>query len=362
MISIRKYLDGPDAVVALDELRTRPRREKGDALAFAIGVYRSVLDAMGRGSIEVCPATGVALEKGLAKASQALAGNVAPEAISQAGESVDRQVQEWSRQTARHLQEKAAEVKEMLLVMARTAESVGERDRRCSEQIDLVTTQLRRIASLEDISVMRSSIEKSATDLKTSIDRLTAEGREVLDGLQARVTAFQEKLEEAEKIASCDALTRLRSRLWVEGQLEQRIAAGATFCIAILDLDDFKVVNDAHGHVIGDELLRQFARELRSTCRASDIVGRWGGDEFIVLFDGELSMAAAQIERVTAWVCGKYQVEGASGAVALRVDASVGLAAYTPPETLKQLLDRADTAMYKHKAAARAAAKQAVKR
>jgi len=232
---------------------------------------------------------------------------------------------------------------------------VGERDQRCAEQINGVTAKLRLIASLEDISEMRRSIEQSAANLKSSIERMTSEGKAVLTALEAKVSNFQAKLEEAEEAASSDALTRLRSRMWVESQLEKRIAAGSPFCVAILDIDGFKEVNDTYGHVVGDEILKQFATELRLGFRTADLVGRWGGDEFIVVLDTDKAQAEGQVERIKAWVCGKYTVEGAAGPVKLKVDASIGLAQFAPQETLKELLDRADTAMYRCKGASRGA-------
>ena len=72
-------------------------------------------------------------------------------------------------------------MKELLLVMARTAESASARDQRCAGQMSEVTEGLKAIASLEDLTEIRASIEKSATELKTSIDRMTAEGKAVLD-------------------------------------------------------------------------------------------------------------------------------------------------------------------------------------
>ena len=75
-------------------------------------------------------------------------------------------------------------MKELLLVMARTAESVSARDQRCAGQMSAVTERLKAIASLEDLTEIRASIEKSATELKTSIDRMTAEGKEALEHLR----------------------------------------------------------------------------------------------------------------------------------------------------------------------------------
>jgi diguanylate cyclase (GGDEF)-like protein len=271
--------------------------------------------------------------------------------------NVRESLQDWGGRAARHYQQKAGEVKDILIVMARTAESVGARDQRCAQQITEVTTQLKTIANLEDLTQIRASIEKSASELKTSIDRMTAEGKAAIEQLRVEVTSFQAKLEEAEHIASCDSLTGLRSRLSVEGQLETRMSAVLPFCVAIIDIDGFKQVNDDHGHMVGDELLHLFATELKTRCRSMDIVGRWGGDEFIILLDCAMPVAKAQADRLIEWVCGNYTVHGERGPMKLRVDASIGLAEYFHGESLKSLLARADSEMYQHKAASRASGK-----
>jgi diguanylate cyclase (GGDEF)-like protein len=354
MISIRKYLEAPTAAEATAP-RPRPQKRIGGELAAPLAdAYRAALIEMGHSGTDACPATGAELARCLAELSGKMASGIDSASLMEADSAARCSLQDWGRRTARHFQQKAGEVKEMLLAMARTAESVGERDQRCARQIDEVTTQLRRIASLEDISQIRASIERSASELKTSIERLNAEGKAVLDALQAKVTTFQARMEEAEQLASLDALTRLRSRLWVEGQLEQRIASAANFCVAILDIDGFKSVNDTYGHVAGDEILRQFANELRSACRSTDVVGRWGGDEFLIVIDAPVADAEAQIERVRAWVCGPYTVQGSAGALRIEVSASVGLSAFAAPDTLGQLLERADAAMYERKSAPRA--------
>jgi diguanylate cyclase (GGDEF)-like protein len=149
-------------------------------------------------------------------------------------------------------------------------------------------------------------------------------------------------------------LTGLGNRLYAEGQIEKRVASGTPFCVAVIDIDGFKKVNDCHGHLTGDEVLKQFGAELRSACRATDMIGRWGGDEFILLFDCGLEEAEAQMARLRKWICGNYDVHGRAGAIKLRVEASMGLAAHAAGEEMKDLVARADAAMYEEKAASRA--------
>jgi diguanylate cyclase (GGDEF)-like protein len=354
MISIRKYLDGPQGAPDAPAAESRNRRSAVDMVAVCLDAFRSSLTEMGRRSVDVCASTGATLESSLVKAADDLGSSRSADQVAASAAEVRARLNEWSHDTARHFQQKAGEVKEILLAMAQTTQTVIQRDQKCTDQLNSITARLQRIASLDDISTMRRSIERSAADLRASIDRMTEQGRDVLDQMQAKVTAFETRLQEAEETAACDALTHLRNRLYMEGQLEQRISAGARFCIAILDIDGFKSVNDTHGHVIGDELLKLFAAELRSACRSSDIVSRWGGDEFLVLLDCGIEHATAQIERASRWACGSYSVQGTDGPLKMNVGASVGLAEFAPPESMKELLDRADAAMYQNKRAGRA--------
>jgi diguanylate cyclase (GGDEF)-like protein len=351
MISLKKYLDSTESAKSI--LDAPVDFDGEDILSAAFSAYVSALTEMGNSGMEACPGAGEELKQRLAAVGAALSPHMTPGVLAATAADVREHLQSWGRRTANHYQMKAAEVKALLLVMARTTESVGARDQRCAGQIYEVTSRLREIASLDDLTQIRASIEKSALELKSSIDRMTSEGKAALEQLREQVTSYQAKLEEAEEIASRDALTGVRSRLSLENQIESRLAAGTSFCVAMVDIDGFKRVNDEHGHVTGDELLRQFATELRSACRSSDVIGRWGGDEFMILFDCSLAEAAAQQQRVQKWVCGHYNVQGKSGAIRLTVDASIGLAEYAPGESMKSLLARADGAMYEHKAVSR---------
>jgi diguanylate cyclase (GGDEF)-like protein len=348
MISLKKYLDTEFPVAELSDGHLQ-----GDLLEAMLSAYRSALLEMGSCSLDACPALGVELKTSLGKLQEHLAGEISRETVEATERSVLLELQNWGRRTARHYQEKTGEVKEILLAMAHTAESVGARDQRYARQVSEVTTRLKRIANLEDLSEIRASIERSASELKTSIDRLTAEGKAAIQQLRTEVSNYQAKLEAAEQVAFRDALTGLGSRLCVENQIERRLATGLRFCVAIADIDGFKQVNDRHGHLVGDELLKQFADRLKSVCRSTDLIGRWGGDEFILLLYCGLPDARMQIERLREWVCGSYTVHGASGPVRLRLDASIGLAESVVGEPLKALLARADGDMYQNKAASR---------
>jgi diguanylate cyclase len=348
MISLKKYLDfvPPDSSLS-------SKQDWGELDSAAIAAYSSALVAMGNCSLDACPGLGNGLKQRLGELNRCMFSNLSRETLIVTDRQVQQQLASWGRNASKYYQQKSDEVKELLLVMARTAESVGMRDQRCAGQINEVTSRLTAIASLDDLSEIRASIEESAAELRTSIERMTEEGTAAIDQLREQVSSYQTKLGEAEEIASRDALTGLRNRLCVESLIERHIAAGTAFCVAIVDIDAFKKVNDEYGHLAGDELLKQFATELHSACRSTDVIGRWGGDEFIIVLECGFSDASAQANRLSKWICGNYTIAGKLGAQKLHVDASIGLAEHASEEPMKDLLARADAAMYEHKAASK---------
>ncbi len=345
MISLKKYLDSVPA-----SSNANCGQKRNDIASLALCAYGSALAAMGDCSVEACPGIGDGLRNRLSQLSHDLSGGIDTETLVVTDRDVQAQLQDWGRRTAKHYQQKSDEVKELLIVMAHTAESVGARDQRCAGQIHEVTGRLTAIASLDNLTEIRASIEKSAAELKTSIDRMTEEGREAIDKLQDQLLTYRTRLEAAEEIACRDALTGLHNRMRVESLIECHIGAEGAFCVAVIDIDGFKKVNDEHGHLTGDELLKQFAAELVSACRSTDVIGRWGGDEFIILFECGLREASSQTDRLSKWICGNYTVQGRSGSKKLKVSASIGLAEHLHGEPMNDLLARADAAMYEQKA------------
>lgn len=351
MISIKKYLEDTRVVAGAGKEATD--EELQAALRSAL---RSILVEFGNSSVETCRVAGTELKRRLTEVEGEIAMAPEAESVRMSEGRAKAALQDWATQSARHMQEKAGEVKAILLVLARAVESLAERDQRCAEQIGAVTTRLHGIATLEDLAEIRASVERGAEELKASVERMTNEGRAAVEQLTHEVRCYQSKLETAEYIASRDSLTGLGNRLWIESELKKRMLRGEVFSLALLDIDDFKTVNDTHGHLAGDEVLVQFANELRTCCRASDVAGRWGGDEFIVLIDHRLADAEVQTERLKQWVCGNYTIQGRTEQMRVRVHASMGLAEYREGDRLDDLLDRADAEMYRRKSEGRSGA------
>jgi diguanylate cyclase (GGDEF)-like protein len=177
-------------------------------------------------------------------------------------------------------------------------------------------------------------------------------GARMLD-LQRELISAREALEFQ---ANHDALTGLMNRGAVMRAMEQAMQAagqgGQTLQIGLIDVDHFKQINDSHGHPAGDAVLQAVSRRIESVLRAGDLVGRYGGEEFLLLVNGEADEAPAFCERLRGVIADQPFVEGQ---VALRVTVSGGFVPLTPSDRrgTSELLAAADDLLYRAKAAGR---------
>lgn len=186
---------------------------------------------------------------------------------------------------------------------------------------------------------------------------LTGEMNRLRAHLKRQKQALVEAVDTIRTLATVDELTSLANRRHMNDVLDQeqrRCAAsgetGAT-CIALLDIDFFKRVNDRHGHAGGDAVLRAFAGAARAELRAADVLARWGGEEFLLLLPATTLPEARQVLARMAQQVALMTVPDVAGLDS--VSFSAGLVARHDGEAFADTVSRADKALYQAKAAGR---------
>lgn len=255
-------------------------------------------------------------------------------------------------------------------IVARDAEALGAMQRQIRELLD-ETSRMATLAGNEASqfghtlvghrtqlveNIDADMVRRIVVELVSETDRMrdvTADLTRQLETSSREVETLTQRLETAQSEALLDPLTGLHNRRGFERVMSDRHVEEDGLigcCLLLADIDLFKSINDAHGHLFGDKVIRGVANVIRATIKGRDIAARLGGEEFAVLLpQTSLEGAQALAEQIRIAVSqGRIRRPGSEQDVG-QVTLSIGLACATPEDTLESLLGRADAAMYSAK-------------
>ncbi|MEA2111921.1 MAG: diguanylate cyclase [Campylobacterota bacterium] len=167
-------------------------------------------------------------------------------------------------------------------------------------------------------------------------------------GYLSDITELQDYQSELELLSKTDQLTKLKNRLSIDKSLElqhYRFQRDGELCsVIMIDIDFFKAVNDVYGHLVGDEVLKEFATLLKNNIRESDFIGRWGGEEFLIILPHTDIAEAVKSAQKLQNVINSYSFPQVG-----KKTASFGLSGFKDNMSIKQLLENVDEALYTSK-------------
>lgn len=205
------------------------------------------------------------------------------------------------------------------------------------------------VARLDDVVLPRllQGGPESLPDQVRELQELVARIKHLLNGLFDMVAEIE---------SGSDPLTNVLNRRFLPSVIGREILIAtrehSTFSVLLLDIDHFKAINDSHGHAGGDQVLRQFAEVVHQSCRSSDFVFRYGGEEFlVVLVDTAREAALAAAEKLGGEI--RRHAFAIPEVGSLRITASIGVATFDGHPDYAYLIDRADKALYQAKQAGR---------
>jgi len=258
-------------------------------------------------------------------------------------------------------QQEADRRKEMASLVALVREAVltvGAEVNTFQDSVGRSVGRFEAIGSLDNPAQIKARLIAEVNALKT----VTAERRQVWEmtsrKFTERVEVLESQLVTSRNEAALDSLTGIANRRTFDRTCHEWIrAARSRFVLALLDVDDFKRVNDTHGHAAGDQMLVSLAQALSASVRPGDLVARLGGDEFAILAS-ELTLRQAE-GRFSATIA---SLSSGAQAGTLVPQVSCGLAEFSAGDSYESLFERADEALYsakrggKHRVATKARA------
>jgi diguanylate cyclase len=244
--------------------------------------------------------------------------------------------------------ERCEELTNLISMVREAAATVASGGEALTDSVQTSAGRLEALSRMNDLTLIKSRLATEVTTLR----RVTAERRtswqKALGTLRERVASLEGQLASSQREATVDPLTGLANRRGFDAALDEAIHSPLARCVlAFIDVDAFKSINDTLGHDIGDHVLTTVARTIGTAVRDIDRVGRYGGDEFIVLLrDVTLQQAEARLREVVRTLAALAFT--ASGQ-AFNVTASCGAAELCAGDTAVTLTKRADEALYEAK-------------
>ncbi len=215
-----------------------------------------------------------------------------------------------------------------------------------SEQLDNHLLNLKNTDNTTDLTQLKNDI---TNELGLVINNNSEIHHNIVDA-QETVKRLQKKMEEVADMATIDELTGLYNRRALFSRLAEEHSRAKrydqSFSLLLIDIDDFKNVNDEHGHQVGDGILRGLGAFLRQNLRDSDFPARFGGEEFLCLLPSTDTDQAVQTGHKIKQLLSQSTLSSKKMGVALQITVSIGIATFVTGDEIDDLIKRADDALY----------------
>jgi len=323
---------------------TSPERPLPESDA-ALGCYLASILDIAETVANLCGEIGASCHDQLVRLRSRVAYQANLQTLEESRNALHSELIDFSEKARQYNNVLAEDVAKTLALLAQNESAVAVRNEKYIERLARFVEQMEQVAQSGD----RALAAGQAVELRGFVESMEQDGRDANAHLQAKLAEFQDKLREVEFLASIDPLTGVSNRREFNRQLETRVAANREFCVLLFDLNTFQRVNYDHGHLCGDEILKQLGNRLSTHVRPRDFVCRWGGDEFVVILECPLANAEARAQEIARLLSGPYKVLLEGKEITANIGLSFGVSEWGPGETAEQVFQRADEGMYAQK-------------
>jgi diguanylate cyclase (GGDEF)-like protein len=254
-----------------------------------------------------------------------------------------------------YLLEREREYAELIDVLRETVSRLAGESSAFHAELLATSDRMERLVEIDDLRELKAKVARESSRLRDATDEQKRHDAQTRSRLHRRIETLQASLSEAQEQAATDALTGIPNRgrfdETIQRWLENAEASGEMFALGLADIDNFKIINDTHGHPIGDRVILATAQWLQSSVRGTDFVARYGGEEFAVLFAGVTAAEAeARLTRVVQELASRpFAFDGPDGPQSVSFTLSAGIAESAAGDTVASLVRRADAALYQAK-------------
>ncbi|RJQ73882.1 MAG: GGDEF domain-containing protein [Desulfobacteraceae bacterium] len=251
-----------------------------------------------------------------------------------------------------YIMDREKELRDIIDLLTRALAGLNVENREFYQRIHHQGEKIIRIGGLDDIKKIKNALKAEVEQLREIVTLKQDQERRQIRLLAGKVDSLEGELEKAKSKAMTDGLTCVYNRHALGDYLAEKIESSRSenkdFCVLMIDIDDFKLINDQFGHVIGDRVLVALTQKCRTCIRGDDFLARYGGEEFMIVMDGmHFRNALKKAQQLCSTIASvRYATSEPQTGDYLSLTISIGVTQYKKGDSVDDIIARADKALY----------------
>ena len=243
-----------------------------------------------------------------------------------------------------------------IIGLQRTAiTTLGTENQVYNRKVYKQSKELESITMLDDIKIMKKNLKKEVEAIQATVGKKEERDKQQMGALAKQISSLNIELKKVKTKAMTDGLTKAYNReafdSYIRKLVDRNTIKRSPFSLLMLDIDDFKNINDAYGHQIGDRVLVALVKKCTELIRDEDFLARYGGEEFVIVLPGaSLRNALKKAQRLRKAIAGtRYTTGKERGGEGLSITVSIGASSFRKNDSVSTVIDRSDQALYQAK-------------
>jgi diguanylate cyclase len=270
-------------------------------------------------------------------------------------ESCKKSIPAFIREQKGYLNNREKELWDIIGLQRTAITTLGTENRDYNRKVYEQSKQIEATTMLDDIKTMKKNLKREVASIQATVRKKEERDREQMDALSKQVSRLNVELKEVKTKAMTDGLTKAYNReafdSYIRKIVDRNMIKQSPFSLLMLDIDDFKKINDAYGHQIGDRVLVALVKKCTEFIRDEDFLARYGGEEFVIVLPGaSLRNALKKAQRLRKAIAGtRYTTDKEKGGKGLSITVSIGASSFSKKDSVSTVIDRSDQALYQAK-------------
>ena len=259
---------------------------------------------------------------------------------------------DYIRLQKKYLIDREGEFKDIIEILTNAMVSLDAENQEYNQKILEQSGKIEQITYLDDIKKIKQALILELEQMRQTVKKKQSSDHIKLDALAKQVHSLNSQLKEARTESVTDSLTGIHNRKAFDRQIgelvENNADANVPFSLLMIDIDNFKNINDKYGHQTGDRVIMAVVNKCRQSIRGEDFFARYGGEEFVIILPGaSLRNAVKKANHICKSVASTwYRLDDDQDGQTLNITISIGVSSYQKDDTTTSVIKRADDALY----------------